>query len=983
MNGGTSNLYQDFLFAVNSLFHSNDKNLQRQANQFICDFDKRPESWDISYQILSSDNLSDEVYFNAIQILKNKIKFDFGNYSENREMIIKLVSFLLDKIDKFKQLKHYILLNYCHCFSMAMLFSGSDFTILMKKCVEKLNSQNNINDTLALLLIFNYLIEVDFDNSIVIDDDKRDEFNFNLSNIANEVIQFLNNLIKYIKKGEIKDGSLLKVLNTDILETFTNWLKLGLNENTIEKLNNEYIDIINFVFEINDSNIQKHTDCICYLLELPLDNQEMENLAKIIFSKILPFKEVFYKNISSLDPEQCSFYIEVFSSLITNNLQEILSENRLDLVQLMVDLSKICPSSRIDLICDFFSYLDSFLYERQVSKENILAQFKGYYIQLIKNLVELIKFPSDIFKTLNEAKTKVLKHDDEYNNIKDYRYVIKQFLLNFTKDYSFNFIFNEILFPEFIKTVEKIKNNSNNLNYWSKFEAILYAFSSISELVKESELKSLNVIFNTILDVPKNFFQITRTVTDIIDHLENVLNKNETLLNIFFQYLIEGLSNELTLKYCSISSKNLLSKNKEIFSKNKNVLIDLYNNKIKNNVLAHTKYLPILEGIVEVICYNNNGNGQEIGNYLIDIFKQWVLFLIEAKNKSMLQNVQFSSEEMEKLIELLIVLKSISKSAFDGLSKENFIIMEKIFNEIWPHLKILFNKFSTNNDLVEEIIQLIKFYMRGFKDNFKLYIPEYLNCLIEGYKLSPISSYLYGFEILITVFGNYEEENIKNMINVMFNQLCQITFNNYIRNRNDLLINVQLGEDFFGLMYRILKISPIFLIDSEMLDNIISISLENLSIDQIQISKNIIIFINNLINCPYKTFLNEMKKKNQDKYVIYYNKIQKKIEGFISSLIKEILHILLLVPPNVIYENISELIMNLVKKQQNLCVKYFSEHLKEFPGDVLTNKEKDNFIMLIQNISIQEKKFEDYLEVILKRCQNKQIRDNGKMNNKI
>ena len=90
---------------------------------------------------------------------------------------------------------------------------------------------------------------------------------------------------------------------------------------------------------------------------------------------------------------------------------------------------------------------------------------------------------------------------------------------------------------------------------------------------------------------------------------------------------------------------------------------------------------------------------------------------------------------------------------------------------------------------------------------------------------------------------------------------------------------------------KILKISPIFLIDSEMLDNIILISLENLSIDQIQISKNIIIFINNLINCPYKNFLNEMKQKNQDKYLIYYNKIQKKIEGFISSLIKEILQV--------------------------------------------------------------------------------------------
>ncbi len=39
------------------------------------------------------------------------------------------------------------------------------------------------------------------------------------------------------------------------------------------------------------------------------------------------------------------------------------------------------------------------------------------------------------------------------------------------------------------------------------------------------------------------------------------------------------------------------------------------------------------------------------------------------------------------------------------------------------------------------------------------------------------------------------------MINLKFNQLCQITFLNYIRNTNDLLINIQLGEDFFGLYF--------------------------------------------------------------------------------------------------------------------------------------------------------------------------------------
>ena len=145
MNETNSNLYQEFLLAVNSLFHSNNKEEKRKANKFICEFDKRHESWDVSYQIISSNNLSDEVYFNAIQILKNKIKFDFGNYSENREMIIELISFLIEKIDKFKNLKHYILLNYCYCFSMAMLFSGIDFiiTIQTSLCEHLLYNKNN------------------------------------------------------------------------------------------------------------------------------------------------------------------------------------------------------------------------------------------------------------------------------------------------------------------------------------------------------------------------------------------------------------------------------------------------------------------------------------------------------------------------------------------------------------------------------------------------------------------------------------------------------------------------------------------------------------------------------------------------------------------------------------------------------------------------------------------------------------------------
>ena len=69
-----------FLEALNYLFHSNDKELRQKANKYLVEFESKPDSWDIAYQVLLKDNLSEEAYYNTLNILKNKIKFDFGNY---------------------------------------------------------------------------------------------------------------------------------------------------------------------------------------------------------------------------------------------------------------------------------------------------------------------------------------------------------------------------------------------------------------------------------------------------------------------------------------------------------------------------------------------------------------------------------------------------------------------------------------------------------------------------------------------------------------------------------------------------------------------------------------------------------------------------------------------------------------------------------------------------------------------------------------
>ena len=78
--------------------------------------------------------------------------------------------------------------------------------------------------------------------------------------------------------------------------------------------------------------------------------------------------------------------------MVENNMEDILKEKRFDLLQIIVDLMKKCPPTKINTICDFFADFNSFLYEQKVSYEDIIKNFKSIIIQLILNLINLTKF---------------------------------------------------------------------------------------------------------------------------------------------------------------------------------------------------------------------------------------------------------------------------------------------------------------------------------------------------------------------------------------------------------------------------------------------------------------------------------------------------------------------------------------------------------------------------------------------------------------
>ena len=976
-----------FLNAVQLLFNSNNNQQKMKANKFIIELEKNSDSWDIACNVLQKENLQDEIYFNALQILKNKIKFDFGNYVENPIYIQNLLYFFEMNINRFKNKKNYLILNYCDCIGKAFLFTGDKFKDILIKFINKLSQDNNdIQGLLCLLIIFNSINENSNDDKIVIDKNSREKIIKNIKNISGDVFQYINFMINKLEDNNIKNNfSLKKFIINQILEIIINYINFPLNDDILYKFNNEYIPIVNFIFQINEENLEKQSECICSLLQFPLQNKNLSNLTQIIFTKIFEYKNIFYKTYNDINNEQISFYVDVFTTMVQNNLEDILDEKRYDLIQIIIDMIKICPILKIEIIFEFLDEFIEKLFDKKYTVHDIKSNFKNIFQDLFKNLIILTKFEKNIFKTLNKSKRKALKNDDDYNNTLDYRDTIKNFLENFSLNLGFDFIFDEILYPEFNNIILSIKLNQQDLSLWCYLESILYILSCIIITIKTEDkninLQNIYILLYTILDIPKEYIQIIRTISYIIENIPNDILKDKELILKIIKYLIEGLDNKLLLKYVSKSAKAFLNKNKKIMSEFKLDLMSLYNKKLKNNVLVNDKYIDIIEGLIEVICYTYSDNNNDIiKKCIIEILEPWVLYLKEAKKLFENNNNKISEDNYKTLNNLLIIIKYTTRSMFEGLNKDNRIIMYDIFKELWNDILFILNKNLEDHDIVENIIQIIRAYTKNMKKNdFIEFIQNYIECLIKGYKLKPISSYLYGYEILISDYNEETSAQIKFILNNAFNQLCSITLHEYINNNKyDKYDIIEIISDFYGLLYRILKKNATILLDSELFEETIKSGLDNYNSKDIDISKNIISFLRKLISYEEIQFFKDIQNINITLYQKYKNIIQNKINNFSNLICQKILQTYIDVPSEQIFEDIDDLLYEFIIYQKKLVIDGIKYNIEYISNDILTNKEKEEFIYLINNFKEKEDEFNEFLKNFKNRCESKLIRDKGK-----
>jgi hypothetical protein len=256
--------------------------------------------------------------------------------------------------------------------------------------------------------------------------------------------------------------------------------------------------------------------------------------------------------------------------------------------------------------------------------------------------------------------------------------------------------------------------------------------------------------------------------------------------------------------------------------------------------------------------------------------------------------------------------------------------------------------------------------MRGLPEEFKKYLHEYMEIILEGYKIIPISSYIYALEIMATL---YQDDETRILLQHLFKEIVELTMRNYLTTDEEF-DNVNLTEDFFGLLYRLIKTNPFLVFNSELLDDLVYLCINRMDLPHIESSKYCIYFLEKLINFHE---LSRLKNVDNGLLDLYANRVQTIVRKLGEVLVNKIIAFTLEVPPQMIYEHVKELIKTIVQNYPSDSALWFEKVLKVIPHDSLTPNEREKFIQLILNYS--EPPMDQLLDLFYRRCLSRVTRD--------
>lgn len=254
--------------------------------------------------------------------------------------------------------------------------------------------------------------------------------------------------------------------------------------------------------------------------------------------------------------------------------------------------------------------------------------------------------------------------------------------------------------------------------------------------------------------------------------------------------------------------------------------------------------------------------------------------------------------------------------------------MYYFFNQSWSFLAAFAGVFSSNEDIIERVLRIVKYAMRKSREQFVEHLSNVAMLITKGFASHPFSAYLYTAENLVRVYS--DEASCFELLSQLFRTLTE-TAMHLLDSAQAIRDKPEITEDFFGMVIRYINYCSSAVLQSEALGKILHCAKLGIGIEQPDAAICLYGFILKLM-----TFA-EVGSRN------YNPSVAEGLKSQFAEIVVLIVRALVSAMPRIIVDNIVDLLISI----QSLFPDagwLATAVVNEVPYDCLTDVEKQRLI---------------------------------------
>ncbi|CAG8533786.1 12478_t:CDS:2 [Acaulospora morrowiae] len=813
----TTSTTETFLTELNALYNSRDKARREQADIWLQAFQKTPEAWAISNQMLRSPQTTPETaqHF-AARTFRQKITLDLHQLDGAAR--ISLRDSLLEILYQYRNGPRNIITQICLSLA-ALALQMPEWKDVLPQFTE-LYGKNP--DTIKCLLEFLKILpeEINKNGRIPIsDEDYRSRSKELLTNNANEVSQML--LIFLQNSGNNTDYQIR------VFECFESWLYSG--DIAISSLENN--PFLGLSFDALQSNelYDIAIDVVCRIINETREIPDSMPVIEQIYPRLLPLRESLRNAIENDDEEKVRGYCRIFTQAGESYLELIVqhAEAFQSIVESIAECTAYHDTEIVRITFGFWHRLGDTLFEPRHAE--IKEKFKHIFSDLVDVMIKHLHYPKDLSNWSAEKR-------DEF---REFRHVMGDVL----KDCCLIAGSQQCLSKPYSILAGLLMNTANGSTLeWQEIEAPLFSLRAMGSEIPDDENIVLPEIMQLLQQLPDHP-KIRYSATLVISRYSFWTRKHSQFIPYQLTFISTGFDNEEVSAAAALALKYLCKDCSELLVEYLPQLHHFYLN--VSQTLSGVDLLEVTEAVTHVIA---SVPPSELLKALQMFFLPIAQGLHEFVNKGVSTTEKDVKDACDKLEQFSMVLRVIAErqrnETVNNTSGQTHPCIS-IIQELWPVFDVLFRNFGVDPQLSESLCKCFKCCVVHYPNDFQQLLPELMDRLIAAFDQTGLSCYLWVAGKCVRIHSSGEGTEATLTLLRFVERLSVTMFRILSEKKPDDIPDVV--EDYFRVNIEFLECAPLTLSHSALFPSILQAGLTCLAIEQQDALHAVILFFSKLL----------------------------------------------------------------------------------------------------------------------------------------